>query len=486
MRRLPIVDGRVPTRDAEVHALLDWMDDRVAEGVRVAIHCMGGLGRTGTIAGCYLVRRGIAPAQALSTLKQVRSPKCPENRTQVAYIKRFAESARLRAPSAREAASGGAAKSPWYATDPELLGDPKRVAQLELALRGSRGGASALAQRLEAAVAKAPAACFAFDGEGNATLRVGDETFAAGRFAVPSIAELRDAARRARARDGEEAPPGKVRLSLLAGAHVLTDIGTLQASAPPGVVFLVASQFDCLEAPGPAIVKVADYPSDPTQGPRASISALPGTLLRHYRAPRWDGGRFVQTAANCLDLLGDAVDEPTATVRCGYLRPSDIPSMPKLAERLAANFERIRVGVHDEVEVLFGNDWGGPVALPHPRIAQVFTSTLALGGYGRDDGSEATRDVCRSLLRAAYLGTLLAACALCKHTVVLTLIGGGVFGNRHDDIWEAIRFALAEIDALVGSAFHVVVNTRQPPGAIALSLVRDRGGFHAQLEPASQ
>ena len=33
-------------------------------------------------------------------------------------------------------------------------------------------------------------------------------------------------------------------------------------------------------------------------------------------------------------------------------------------------------------------------------------------------------------LRAAYLGTLLAAATLGQHLAVLTLIGGGVFGNN--------------------------------------------------------
>src|SRR3989442_929187 len=68
-----------------------------------------------------------------------------------------------------------------------------------------------------------------------------------------------------------------------------------QAPAPPGSLFQVASQFNCLESPGEFVVPVAEYFNDPTQGPRASISAFPGTLVRHYAAPAPDGSRFVQT-----------------------------------------------------------------------------------------------------------------------------------------------------------------------------------------------
>ena len=32
-----------------------------------------------------------------------------------------------------------------------------------------------------------------------------------------------------------------------------TDIGSLQATAGPGMLFQVASQFNCLEAPGPFV-----------------------------------------------------------------------------------------------------------------------------------------------------------------------------------------------------------------------------------------
>lgn len=152
---------------------------------------------------------------------------------------------------------------------------------------------------------------------------------------------------------------------------------------------------------------------------------------------------------------------------------------------LRERFEHIRVGVHDDVEVVFGAGWDGPV-LEDRRIAQVFTSTFAGGGYsGGTRIRGAVEDICRELLRAAYLGTLLAACALRKHTVVLTMIGGGVFGNPHPLIWDSILWAAAQTDALLGAPLHVVLNGREvnqtlDPAEIR-EATRDRGGVFVEV-----
>src|SRR5207302_917673 len=80
-----------------------------------------------------------------------------------------------------------------------------------------------------------------------------------------------------------------------------------------------AAQFNCLESPGPFITPVAHYFHDYTQGPRASISAFPGTLLRHYAAPGAYGKRFVQTETEQLNLLADVFGPEVAVVQSGYL-----------------------------------------------------------------------------------------------------------------------------------------------------------------------
>jgi hypothetical protein len=230
------------------------------------------------------------------------------------------------------------------------------------------------------------------------------------------------------------------------------------------------------------VTPVVQYFRDRTQGPRASISAFPGTLLRHYAAPRGDGRRFVQSDADQLNLLTDVFGPEVARVQSGYLMGDNVNHPAGLVAALTERFESIRVGVHERVQVVLGYDFEGSVADSEGRrIAQVFTSTVAGGGYGGAGLSGAAFEgACRQLLRAAYLGTLLAAATTGQRLAVLTLIGGGVFGNPIPVIWEAIRWAAAETEPLLASDLDVVVNGRNLGSGVSreaiLAGVRERAG----------
>jgi hypothetical protein len=54
----PILDGGVPSR-AGMQLVLDAIDASLARGRSVYVHCMGGLGRTGTVVGCWWIRHGV-------------------------------------------------------------------------------------------------------------------------------------------------------------------------------------------------------------------------------------------------------------------------------------------------------------------------------------------------------------------------------------------------------------------------------------------
>lgn len=343
-------------------------------------------------------------------------------------------------------------------------GDRSLVARAEQALRSERQALS-------------------FDARGHGTLALPGRSFAAGRFEPLSLGELRG--RAAERASSQRASFGRARLWVLAGASPVTDIGSLQAFAPEGALFQVASQFNCLESPGPFLSPVAHYLTDPTQGPRASVSAFPGTLLRHYAAPDGRGGRFEQVSdGRQVELLGDVCPPEVGGVHNGYLMDDTIADPPAFLAALKARFDHIRVGVHDDVEVALGAQWDGGVPrrgdAGGPRIAQVFTSTVAGGIYGGEGLDELFVPTVRVLQRAAYLGTLLAAAALEKTTVVLTLIGGGVFGNPVEVIWESILWALSEVEPHLSRELDVVLNGRdvlERLGAEALLAgARPRGG----------
>ncbi len=360
-------------------------------------------------------------------------------------------------------------------------GDPAGDAALLRALpshlrvvkSSARGGAVRRVREAESAVRLDPSA-FTFTPAG-ATLKVGEHSWHAGHFEPVTIGDLRT--RVAALRGG--APPARVHLYVVEGDEAPTDIGSLQAHAGASTLFQVASQFNCLEAPGPSLTAVERYLTDPTQGPRASISAFPATLLRHYAAPGASGERFVQTSdGRQIELLGEVCDPGVARVRNGYLLAEEIAEPSSFLHALATRFDAIRVGVHDDVEVVLGYDWDGDVAR-HPRIGQVFTSTLAAGAYGSASGI--FEEICGQLLRAAYLGTLLAALALRRSRVVLTLIGGGVFGNPGPLIWEALTWALDQVAPLATADLAVIVNGRNLGGQLdptrLLREVRSRNGL---------
>ena len=66
--RHPIADISVPQTPSEMAAILDAIDSALDVGGMVYVLCWGGVGRTGTVVGCWLVRHGQVRG---------RSPKSP-------------------------------------------------------------------------------------------------------------------------------------------------------------------------------------------------------------------------------------------------------------------------------------------------------------------------------------------------------------------------------------------------------------------------
>ena len=67
--RFPIEDWGLPTK-TRMTAILDAIDLALEAGHKVYVHCWGGIGRTGTTVGCYLVRHGLTGEQALEQLAE--------------------------------------------------------------------------------------------------------------------------------------------------------------------------------------------------------------------------------------------------------------------------------------------------------------------------------------------------------------------------------------------------------------------------------
>ena len=70
--RWAILDMSVPER-ALMDTILDAMDHSLTEDRPVYVHCWGGMGRTGTVVGCWLIRHGLATRENVcDVLQQLR------------------------------------------------------------------------------------------------------------------------------------------------------------------------------------------------------------------------------------------------------------------------------------------------------------------------------------------------------------------------------------------------------------------------------
>ena len=91
--RFSITDFGLPSRTGMV-ATLNALDSALYEGRNIYLHCWAGVGRTGTVVGCYLVRHGMTGQDALAQLaewwkddpRRDRFKRSPETEEQVQFI----------------------------------------------------------------------------------------------------------------------------------------------------------------------------------------------------------------------------------------------------------------------------------------------------------------------------------------------------------------------------------------------------------------
>lgn len=84
----PVLDQGTSSTE-EMEAMVRWIDARLEAGERVVLHCVGGLGRSGMVAACYLKSRGLETAKAIEIVRAARSARAIESAPQEAFVSKF-------------------------------------------------------------------------------------------------------------------------------------------------------------------------------------------------------------------------------------------------------------------------------------------------------------------------------------------------------------------------------------------------------------
>jgi protein-tyrosine phosphatase len=86
----PIPDRQVPRSEAKLAAALDKISNVLSGGKNVVVHCRQGVGRSGLVAACLLVKNGMSPSAAVEKVSAARGVAIPETIEQREWIDHYA------------------------------------------------------------------------------------------------------------------------------------------------------------------------------------------------------------------------------------------------------------------------------------------------------------------------------------------------------------------------------------------------------------
>ncbi|MCS6913218.1 MAG: hypothetical protein RMK29_04665 [Myxococcales bacterium] len=87
----PLIDGLPPSDLGEARSVCMRILGQLGEGHNVLIHCIGGWGRSGTLAAALLCHEGHSPRRAIELVRRARSPRCVETMAQEVFVHKYAQ-----------------------------------------------------------------------------------------------------------------------------------------------------------------------------------------------------------------------------------------------------------------------------------------------------------------------------------------------------------------------------------------------------------
>jgi protein-tyrosine phosphatase len=83
---LPLPDEGAPDME-DMEKAVAWVDESIASGNKILVHCRFGIGRTGTLVVAYLLSKGYSLKEALR--KMEHTPSVPNSREQWELLERY-------------------------------------------------------------------------------------------------------------------------------------------------------------------------------------------------------------------------------------------------------------------------------------------------------------------------------------------------------------------------------------------------------------
>ncbi|MGJ4732380.1 dual specificity protein phosphatase family protein [Leptospira levettii] len=88
-KQISILDQKVPSME-QMKDIVNWMDRILSQDQKVLIHCVGGLGRSGTVAGAYLIwKYKMDSESAIQKVRESRSERAVESHEQIRFLKEW-------------------------------------------------------------------------------------------------------------------------------------------------------------------------------------------------------------------------------------------------------------------------------------------------------------------------------------------------------------------------------------------------------------
>ena len=273
--------------------------------------------------------------------------------------------------------------------------------------------------------------------------KINGRTFRHGILEIPTLQELK-----------EEIPLENTK-GTLSIEEIVGNVKELhELPMNEGACFQAASQFNLLEMVGPEVTPeqgVGIYENDYTQGPACAIACGAGTIYRNYFvALGTQIGQSKDRQVDCLEEIGIALgnsDSRLWKMVNGYALAEEqgLVEIQKRIDELDANeYEKLKN------KLKIGIQWNTEVTtIPAEQlVTQVYCSALPIA-YS-NVALNYWESFAKLVLHATYEATFYVALKNYQingnKKLYLTLVGGGVFGNEEDWIFEAIESAIRKFN----------------------------------------